>query len=268
MNGRVLIIAGSDSGGGAGIQADLKTVTALQGYGMTAIAALTAQNTLGVHGIWDVPADFVRLQMEVVLADLGADALKTGMLSSAELVRTVADVVAERAAGVPLIVDPVMVAKGGTRLLEESATTAMMEHLFPLATLITPNVPEAEALLGHTIPDVETMKAAACDLLSLGPKAVLLKGGHLEGDILTDVLADHDHGVRLFSGSRIHTTATHGTGCSLASAIATGLAQGLSLTDAVARARAYVREAIFTTQTLGHGHGPINHGHTVREFTE
>ena len=266
MNGRVLIIAGSDSGGGAGIQADLKTVTALKGYGMTAIAALTAQNTLGVHGIWPVPAAFVRLQMEVVLADMGADALKTGMLSSVEMVHTVADTITQCATGIPLVVDPVMVAKGGARLLDEAATTAMIDRLFPLATLITPNLPEAEALLDHAITDVETMKAAACDLLSLGPKAVLLKGGHLEGDILTDVLADHDHGVRLFTGSRIHTTATHGTGCSLASAIATGLAQGLSLTDAVTRARAYVREAIFTTQPFGHGHGPINHSHTVREF--
>lgn len=266
MNGRVLIIAGSDSGGGAGIQADLKTVTALKGYGMTAIAALTAQNTLGVHGVWEVPTEFVQLQMRVVLSDLGADALKTGMLASVELVRAVAETIADFAPRIPLVVDPVMVAKGGARLLEESAVTAMVKNLFPKATLITPNLPEAEALLDYPIADVETMKAAACDLLGLGPQAVLLKGGHLPGDILTDVLVDHDHGVRTFDSARIHTSATHGTGCSLASAIATGLAQGLSMTDAVIRARAYVCEAIFTTLPYGHGHGPINHTHTVQEF--
>jgi hydroxymethylpyrimidine/phosphomethylpyrimidine kinase len=267
MTGRVLIIAGSDSGGGAGIQADIKAVTALGGFAMTAIAALTAQNTLGVHGIHPVPVAFVRQQMAVVLDDIGADALKTGMLATAEVIDAVAEEIATRAPDVPLVVDPVMVAKGGHRLLEESATRALTGRLLPLATLLTPNLPEAEVLVGHAIPDAEAMEAAGRELLTLGPKAVLMKGGHLDedGTEVLDILVTAEGAIR-FTAPRIHSTSTHGTGCTLASAIACGLAQGRPVAAAVARARAYVRRAIETAPGLGSGHGPLNHGHTVFPF--
>ncbi|MFT3774912.1 MAG: bifunctional hydroxymethylpyrimidine kinase/phosphomethylpyrimidine kinase [Minicystis sp.] len=264
MQGRVLIVAGSDSGGGAGIQADIKTVTALGGFAMTAVTALTAQSTLGVFGVHPVPAAFVAQQMEIVLDDLGADAIKTGMLHDAEVIEAVARVLADRAPAVPLIVDPVMVAKGGASLLERSAKDALVEQLFPLATLITPNLPEAEALLGRRVADVVAMREAARELQSMGPAAVLVKGGHLEGDTLTDVLRTAAGEEVLIAGMRIPTRSTHGTGCTLASAIATGLAQGLTLPVAVEQARAYLVEAIRTAPALGHGHGPLNHAHTLR----
>jgi hydroxymethylpyrimidine/phosphomethylpyrimidine kinase len=260
---RVLICAGSDSGGGAGIQADIKTVTALGGYAMTAVTALTAQNTTGVHGIVPVAADFIGLQMQVVLGDLGADAIKTGMLGDAAAVAAVAGTVAALAPDLPLVVDPVMVAKGGAALLAADAVAALKALLLPLATLLTPNLPEAEALVGHPIADVEAMQAAGVALRSQGAGAVLIKGGHLPGDRLYDVLVGPD-GIEIFEGTRIATRHTHGTGCTLASAIATGLGQGLTLKAAVARARAYLVEAIRTAPGFGHGHGPLNHGHTVR----
>lgn len=266
MQGRVLIVAGSDSGGGAGIQADIKTVSALQGYAATAITALTAQNTHGVFGVHEVPPDFVLRQMELVLTDIGADCLKTGMLASVAIIEAVAEGVARFAAGLPLVVDPVMVAKGGAPLLANDAATALVDKLVRRATLITPNIPEAEVLLGRAIPDRGAMAAAACDLLGLGARAVLLKGGHMEGDEVVDVLAEPG-GITTFTGSRIASTSTHGTGCTLASAIACGLAQGLILADAVARARAYVRRAIETAPGLGGGHGPLNHLHTVGAFS-
>jgi len=262
MNGRVLIIAGSDSGGGAGIQADIKAVTCLGGFAATAITALTAQNTLGVSGIHEVPSDFVTAQMEAVLSDIGADCIKTGMLASAAIVEAVAEALVVLAPDVPLVLDPVMVAKGGAALLADSAAGALATRLIPRARLLTPNIPEAEVLLGRAIPDLAAMERAAADLLALGPRAVLLKGGHMEGDLLVDVLADGD-GLRRFTGRRIASRSTHGTGCTLASAIACGLAQGLALDAAVARARAYVVKAIETAPGLGRGHGPLNHGHTV-----
>ncbi|MCE2510213.1 MAG: bifunctional hydroxymethylpyrimidine kinase/phosphomethylpyrimidine kinase [Alphaproteobacteria bacterium] len=262
MQGRVLIIAGSDSGGGAGIQADIKTVTMLGGYAATALTALTAQNTKGVAGIEAVPAAFVRQQMEAVLSDIGADALKTGMLHTTDIVETVADVLAERAAGLPLVVDPVAVAKGGARLLDAKAMAALKERLLPLASVATPNLPEAEALAGRPIA-ADGLEAAAQALLALGPRAVLLKGGHLEGNEVRDVLATPE-GIETFTSPRIETRHTHGTGCTLASAIATGLAQGLDLRAAVCRARAYVAEAIRTAPGFGEGHGPLNHGHPLK----
>ena len=257
---RILICAGSDSGGGAGIQADIKTVTALGGFAMTAITALTAQNTLGVQGVLPVPADFIRLQLRSVLDDLGADAAKTGMLGDAEAIETIA---ATLPPGLPLVVDPVMVAKGGASLLAEAAIGALKQRLIPRATLLTPNLPEAEALLGRRIADLDAMQAAGADLLVLGARAVLVKGGHLDGDRLFDVLVGPD-GVEIFEGTRIQTRHTHGTGCTLASAIATGLGQGLTLRAAVARARTYLIEAIRTAPGLGHGHGPLDHGHPFR----
>ncbi len=256
MNGRVLIVAGSDSGGGAGIQADLKTVMALGAYATTAITALTAQDTLGVHAIHPVPAAFVRRQMEVVLADIGADAVKTGMLGDAAMITTVAEVLRPRA--LPLVLDPVMVAKGGARLLDPAALDALRAFI-PLATLLTPNIPEAEALLGRAIPNHEAALAAATELLALGAPAILLKGGHGDGNHVRDILATANSTI-ILDMPRIDTPHTHGTGCTLASAIATGLAQHMDLEAAVRRARAYVQAAIAAAPGLGHGHGPLDHG--------
>ena len=261
MKGRVLIVAGSDSGGGAGIQADLKAVTVLGGFAATAITALTAQNTLGVHGVLPVPTEFIRQQIAVVLDDIGADAIKTGMLHDVATIEAVCAELAARAPGVPLVADPVMVAKGGHPLLQPDAVETLMRRLLPLATIITPNLPEAEVLTGMTIRDEQQMHDAAAMMLTLGVPAVLLKGGHLEGDRVVDLLVT-EAGIEAFESKRIDTRHTHGTGCTLASAIAAGLAQGLSLRDAVIRARAYVRAAILSAPGYGHGHGPLDHGVT------
>ncbi len=263
--GRVLIVAGSDSGGGAGIQADIKTVTALGGYAMTAVTALTAQNTLGVHGVFGVDPAFIARQMTVVLDDLGADALKTGMLHSVPVISAVCDVIAARAGNIPLVADPVMYAKGGHALLQPDAVETLTTRLLPLAAVITPNLPEAAALTGIDIRTVEDMEAAGHALIGRGAGAALIKGGHLEGPLVCDVLVQGS-GVRVFEEARIATKHTHGTGCTLASAIACGLAQGKDLENAVARARAYVRRAIERAPGLGAGHGPLDHGHTVAPF--
>ncbi|MRG96321.1 bifunctional hydroxymethylpyrimidine kinase/phosphomethylpyrimidine kinase [Polyangium spumosum] len=266
MRGRVLIVAGSDSGGGAGIQADLKAVTALGAFGATAITALTAQNTRGVFGVSPVPPAFIEQQMSLVLEDIGADVIKTGMLHSAEVIDTVAGVHARLAEDVPLVVDPVMVAKGGAPLLLPEAREALLGRLLPRAALITPNLPEAEVLSGQTIDGVPAMRRVAEALLALGPKAVLLKGGHLEGPVVTDVLVTAAGEARLFEADRIETRSTHGTGCTLASAIAAGIAQGLGMEAAIGRARRYLRLAIEQAPGLGHGHGPLNHAVTARPF--
>jgi hydroxymethylpyrimidine/phosphomethylpyrimidine kinase len=262
VKGRVLIIAGSDSGGGAGIQADIKTVTALGGYAMTAITALTAQNTLGVHGIFPVPEDFIAQQIDVVLSDIGADAIKTGMLHSAGVIEAIVAALQKQAATVPVVVDPVMVAKGGAALLQDDAVIALKTLLLPRATLLTPNIPEAEALTGLKIVNSADMQQAGHQLLAMGAGAVLIKGGHMEGDLLEDWLVTAE-GVQRFISARIHTRHTHGTGCTLASAIATGLAQRLPMADAVDRARLYVTAAIRTAPGFGQGHGPLNHGHLL-----
>lgn len=263
MKGRVLIVAGSDSGGSAGVQADLKTVTALNGYGATAITALTAQNSERVSRILPVPPDFVAEQMHMVLVDFGADSIKTGMLYDGVMAACVADVIEAEAKGVPLVVDPVMLAQSGDALLDPDGVTALRERLMPLAAVVTPNIPEAEALTGRTIRGVEDMVGAAERLRASGAAAVLLKGGHLTDETVTDVLLT-EGGVQTFENPRIETRHTHGTGCTLASATATGLAQGLSLADAVARARVYVQRAIETAPGYGRGHGPLNHAITVR----
>ena len=265
MQGRVLIIAGSDSGGGAGIQADIKAVTALDGFAATAITALTAQNTLGVHGVETVSPGFIEAQMVAVLDDIGADCVKTGMLAEAPVIETVVATLEAHGADLPLVVDPVMVAKGGASLLRPDAVDALKTKLLPRAALATPNIPEAEALLGEKIDGTEAMEDAARALLNLGPAAVLLKGGHMAGDTLLDVLVG-PRGVRKFQCRRLDTRHTHGTGCTLASAIAAGLAQGLALEPAVARAWAYVQKAIATAPGFGGGHGPLNHAHTVAPF--
>jgi hydroxymethylpyrimidine/phosphomethylpyrimidine kinase len=264
MRGRVLIVAGSDSGGGAGIQGDIKTVTALTGYAATAITALTAQNTLGVFGIHSVPVDFIALQMRLVLEDIGADAIKTGMLHNAEVIETVAGVIEDMAGDIPLVVDPVMVAKGGAPLLDPDAAQALQRRLLPRADVITPNIPEAQVLSGVEIHDLDDMRHAASLLLTFGPKAVLLKGGHMEGETVTDLLLTND-GEEVFTSRRIDTVHTHGTGCTLASGVATGLAQRLTLPEAVARARNFVDQAIRQAPGYGKGHGPLNHTWTVAD---
>ncbi|WP_417819797.1 bifunctional hydroxymethylpyrimidine kinase/phosphomethylpyrimidine kinase [Terasakiella sp.] len=267
MNGRVLIIAGSDSGGGAGIQADLKTVTCLGGYAMTAITALTAQNTEGVTAIHDVPVDFIKEQIRVVLSDIGADCLKTGMLSQPEAIHAICDVLDELEMDLPMIVDPVMVAKGGASLLADQALDALTTRLIPRATVLTPNVPEAEKLSGLSIQTPDDMKAAADILFTLGPKAVLMKGGHLDetSEMVTDYLYLNDGQCHVYEGERLLTRHTHGTGCTTASAIACGIAQGMTAQQAVKRAKSYVFEAIRTAPRYGRGHGPLNHGHTVKQ---
>ena len=262
MKGRVLIVAGSDSGGGAGIQADIKAVTAMNAFAATAITALTAQNTEGVHGVVPVDPAFIVQQIEVVLGDIGADALKTGMLHSAEVILAVTAAFRRHAPGVPLVVDPVMVAKGGHRLLLSAAEAALRAQLLPLATLLTPNLPEAEVLAGLPVRTEADMRRAAERLVGLGAKAVLMKGGHLEGDAVVDLLF-HDGRFDRFEEARIPSRHTHGTGCTLASAIAAGLAQNMGLRDAVVRARGYVRRAIETAPGIGRGHGPLNHAVTV-----
>lgn len=262
MKGRVLIVAGSDSGGGAGIQADIKTVTALNSYAATAVTAVTVQNTRGVQAIHEVPPEFVEQQMTAVLSDIGADVIKTGMLHNEELIERVTQVSASNTLEISIVVDPVMYAKGGAVLLEDSALGALVSKLIPKADLITPNLPEASRILGTPVKTVEDMKIAALDLLSLGPKAVLLKGGHLSGVQIVDMLATTD-GIEEFSSIRINTPHTHGTGCTLASAVAAGLAQGMAVKPSVLRAREYVFKAIRTAPGYGSGHGPINHAHTV-----
>jgi hydroxymethylpyrimidine/phosphomethylpyrimidine kinase len=261
--GRVLIIAGSDSGGGAGVQADIKTVTALGGYAATAITALTVQDTLGVHDVFPVPAAVVEAQARVVLADIGADAIKTGMLATVELVELVAALLDGPARGAPAVIDPVMTAKGGSRLLENRAVEAVRGLLAPRAALLTPNVPEAEALTGLAITTLDDRRRAGERLLTLGARAVLMKGGHAEGDVLVDLLMTPE-GETTFEGPRLDTPHTHGTGCTLASACATGIARGLPLAQAVAEAWAYTAEAIRRAPGLGRGHGPLDHAWPCR----
>lgn len=263
---RVLIVAGSDSGGGAGIQADIKAVTALGGYASTAITALTAQNTLGVHGIHDIAPAFIAEQMEVVLDDIGADCLKTGMLYTADVIEAVCTVIDDKAADVPVVIDPVMVAKGGALLLDTSAIAAVVENMIPRAHIVTPNAPEAAALVGCDIVTKNDLVSAADRLLALGARAVLVKGGHLAGDVVVDVLAEAGGEKQVFEAPRINTPHTHGTGCTLASAIATGIGQGMALVEAVARARDYVRLAIARAPGIGRGHGPLNHMVTINDF--
>ena len=258
---RVLSIAGSDSGGGAGIQADLKTFSAHGCYGMTAITALTAQNTLGVRDIHPVPAAFIKAQMESVLDDIGADAIKIGMLFSADVIRTVAQVLKEQSVQ-RVVLDPVMVAQSGETLLEEQAVQAMGQELIPAVDLITPNLPEAEKLLQYTIADLNAMHRAVRDLAAFGSRAVLLKGGHRKGAVCVDLLylRDEDRCVRL-EAEYVETDNNHGTGCTLSSAIAANLACGLDMEDAVGKGKEYITRAIQAgaDHRLGHGHGPVHH---------
>ena len=259
--GRVLIIAGSDSGGGAGLQADLKAVTMLGGFA-TAVTAITVQNTLGVQAVHPLPVDLIAAQARAVLEDIGTDAVKTGMLGSVEVVETVAALVDEARA--PAVVDPVMVAKGGHPLLPAEAVEAVRTLMVPRAALLTPNAPEAEALTDIPVRDLDGQRRAGEAILKLGARAVLMKGGHVAGETVTDLLLTAD-GETLLEGPRIETRHTHGTGCTLASACAAGLARGLPLERAVAEGWAYVAEAIRRAPGLGRGHGPLDHGWPVRD---
>ncbi len=253
---RVLTIAGSDSGGGAGIQADLKTITALGGFGMSVITALTAQNTLGVHGIHEVPPDFIEKQFDAVATDIGIDAAKTGMLSSSKIMTVVAEKI-EQYGIEKLVVDPVMVAKGGAMLIRPEAKQTLIEKLLPLAFVITPNIPEAEELTGMKIATVDDMNRAAEAIHRMGAKNVFLKGGHMSGDAL-DVFYDGTN-FHQFVSERIDTKNTHGTGCTTSAAIATGLAQGMDVYEAIGRAKDYITAAIRSAFPIGSGHGPTNH---------
>jgi len=261
--GRVLIIAGSDSGGGAGIQADIKTVTALGGYAATAITAITVQNTTGVLAIHPLPAALVEAQAAAVLDDIGADAIKIGMLGDVAMVEAVAAIL-DRAAGVPAVVDPVMVAKGGAILLDAGAASALRTLLIPRAALLTPNASEAAVLTGLAVETTDDLRRAGEALLGLGAGAVLMKGGHVAGNRVVDVLMTPG-GEATFEGPRIDTVHTHGTGCTFASACAVGLAQGLPLESAVARGWGYVAEAIRRAPGLGAGHGPLDHAWPMRD---
>jgi hydroxymethylpyrimidine/phosphomethylpyrimidine kinase len=244
--GRVLVVAGSDSGGGAGIQADIKTITVLGGYAMTAITALTAQNTLGVHGIYPIPADFVARQMRVTLDDIGADVMKIGMLGDRKIIEAVADVL-EEYPSIPLVLDPVMVAKGGAPLLNQDAVAILQKRLVSRSLLVTPNLPEMEALGGDPLV-----------LLRNGAQAVLVKAGHGHEATIDNILYTPQETYH-FQTPRIQTRHTHGTGCTLASAIATGLAQGLSLVQATDQGVRYVAYAISYAPGYGKGHGALGH---------
>ncbi|MDP1571154.1 MAG: bifunctional hydroxymethylpyrimidine kinase/phosphomethylpyrimidine kinase [Vicinamibacterales bacterium] len=252
-----LTIAGSDSGGGAGIQADLKTFAAHGVYGTSAITALTAQSTVGVAGVWPVPAEFVTLQIETVAGDLGCDAVKTGMLASAVIVEAVAAAIA--ALDLPnLVVDPVMVAKSGDHLLTPDAVHALRLTLLPLARVVTPNIPEAGVLAGMTVTSLADAREAARRIHALGPEVVIVKGGHLEGDVLTDVIFDGDRVVEL-TGPRVPGRHTHGTGCTFAAAVAARLACGDTVEAAARAAKAYVAGAMRAGIPLGQGHRPLDH---------
>jgi hydroxymethylpyrimidine/phosphomethylpyrimidine kinase len=261
--GRVLIAAGSDSSGGAGIQADIKTVTALGGYAATAITAVTIQNTLGVTGVHDVPSDVVERQMRAVIDDIGVDTVKTGMLQNRGVIEAVAR--ALETTDAPLVVDPVMIATSGDELTSEDTKQSLISLLFPRAALVTPNVEEAEMLANMEIASLNDMRHAARALLSFGAAAVLITGGeHATGQI-TDLLLT-GAGEQTFVAERVDTPHTHGTGCTLASAIATGLAQEMDLRAATARAHAYVQAAIRAAPGFGKGHGPLDHGHAIPPY--
>ena len=259
---RVLSIAGSDSGGGAGIQADLKTFSALGCYGMTAITAITAQNTQGVRAIHGIPPDMLRAQIDAVAEDIGVDAVKIGMLHEPAVVRVVVKAIA-RHQMLQVVLDPVMVATSGDRLMADDTVNVLVQELFPLTTVITPNLDEAALLLGRSIDGADALDEAASALLALGAPAVLLKGGHLPGDLVVDVLALAGGGRLRLQSPRIATHNGHGTGCTLSAAIAAHLALGLPLAQAVEKARAYILGAIAAGADVhtGRGHGPLNHGY-------
>ena len=255
---RLLIVAGSDSSGGAGIQADIKTATALGVYAMTAVTAVTVQDTIRVHTIHLIPPSIIGEQIACVLADIGADAIKIGMLGSADAVDAVADALEAHGSGIPIVLDPVLVSSSGTSLLSNDAIIRLKDRLLPLTDLLTPNIPEAECLTGAALGSRDDMLRAADALRGMGAEAVLIKGGHAPGSPVRDILVSKT-GIEEFENPRIPTRSTHGTGCTLASAIACGLAQQRPLTEAVGSARAFVQAALETAPNLGRGQGLLNH---------
>lgn len=259
MLGKVLTIAGSDSSGGAGIQADIKTISSLGSYAMSAITAITVQDTNMVSDVFSVPAHIVKSQILSVLGDIGADAIKTGMLMSPDIILNVGEALHDHGKGIPLVVDPVMMSTSGHMLLKPHSVRAMVREILPKTTLLTPNLAEASKLTGtELLKNMDDMRRAADDLLKMGPEAVLIKGGHLKGDILTDLLVTQNSET-IFSSLRIPGKDNHGTGCTLASGIATGLAQGMELELAVRRAHSFVQKALENAPGFGSGCGPLNH---------
>lgn len=254
----VLTIAGSDSGGGAGIQADLKTFQELGVFGTSAITAVTAQNTLGVDGIFPISADFVAQQITTVFHDFEVKAVKTGMLFSAEIIQAVAELLREKK-DLHVVIDPVMIAKGGATLLQQQAIDALTNELLPLATVITPNIPEAEVLSGETIVTVQDMEKAAKKILAMGVHCVVMKGGHLNGDMAIDTVYCADGSSFTMESPRIATKETHGTGCTFSAALTAFLAKGMALNEAMIEAKKFVQLAISHPLNIGHGHGPTNH---------
>ncbi len=254
---RALTVAGSDSGGGAGIQADLKTFTALGVYGMSAITSITVQNTLGVYEVVDLPPKVVYDQIKVVIEDIGVDACKTGMLSNEDIIKAVARAIKDTKIE-KLVVDPVMRAKSGDPLLRQSARETLIREILPLALVVTPNIPEAEELCGFDIKSLEDMERACKKVLSYGPSAVVVKGGHMEGEESVDVFYD-GNSFKYLRGKFINTKNTHGTGCTFSSAITSYLAKGHSLIESVRMAKEYTQKAIENSLPLGRGHGPLNH---------
>lgn len=256
----VLTIAGSDSGGGAGIQGDVKTISSLGCYATTAITAITVQNTIGVTGIHSIPADIVKGQIEAILTDITPDAIKIGMVYNLQLAETIAGVL-QLYPYIPIVLDPVMAATSGVNLMENNTIAGLKNHLFPISALITPNLDEASVLAGMPIYDVATMRTAGIKIMDSGSKAVLIKGGHMKGEKLTSLYFSSDGAIEEFHYDRINTSNTHGTGCTLSSAIAAYLAQGMAMRDAIAYAQDYVNQAIINgkdTKT-GKGNGPLNH---------
>ena len=263
MKGRVLIIAGSDPSGGAGIQADIKTVTALGGYAAAAITALTVQNTRGVTAVHGVAPDIIAAQIEAVMSDIGADAIKIGMIGDVETAKVI-EAALKKYASIPAILDPVLIATSGHALAKDGVAAFIRDRLAPLAAVVTPNTDEAAALTGLSIETRDAMIAAGRALVARGAGAALIKGGHMKGETVEDALVLPE-GERVYSNPRIMTASTHGTGCTLASAIATGLAQGMALPAAVKRAIDYTHKAIATAPGYGGGHGPLNHSHPCEE---
>lgn len=253
---KLLTIAGSDSCGGAGIQADLKTFSALETYGMSVITAITAQNTQGVFAVQDITTDMIQKQIEVIFEDISVDAVKVGMVSRTETIKIIAETLAKYAVK-NLVIDPVMVSKSGYHLLQPEAKEALIKYLLPMATVVTPNLPEAEVITGMRINTVDDMKTAAELIHKMGPEYVLIKGGHLEGEAV-DILYDGTD-FTYFNSPRIDTKNTHGTGCTLSSAIAANLGKGLSITEAIDRAKSYITVAILNSFAIGKGVGPVHH---------
>lgn len=255
---KIMTIAGSDSGGGAGIQGDIKTITSLGGYATSAVTAITAQNTLGVKSVLNISINMIEEQITAILEDIGTDAIKIGMLSNEKIIHCVVKLLSNLKKKIPIVLDPVMVAKGGHKLLDAGAETALINKLMPLCTIITPNIPEAEVITGIKINDALDLENAGRSIIDMGINNVLMKGGHLNSSKLTDVLITNNN-IEYFNNNKINTKNSHGTGCTLSSAIACGLGQKLTLKESVKRAHLYVYKSILNAPNIGKGNGPLNH---------